>query len=73
MTDQFMYVPSFHFQPIPGCKKYRFTADYLLNLGFIPTHWMNEETLAGENFRVNCLIASADAAGTIAKFLDENK
>ena len=47
--------------------------EYLLNLGFIPTHWMNEETLAGENFWVNCLIASADAASTIAKFLDENK
>ncbi len=38
--------------------------------GFIPTHWMNEEVLAGENFWVNCMIASADAAQALAELLE---
>ncbi len=40
--------------------------------GFIPTHWMNEEVLAGENFWVNCMIASADAAQALAGLLENN-
>lgn len=35
--------------------------------GFIPTHWMDERTLKGHNFWINCMIASANALQTMSE------
>lgn len=40
--------------------------------GMIPTHWMDEDTIKGENFWVNCMIATANAIETMAEFIEEN-
>lgn len=36
--------------------------------GMIPTHWMDEKSLAGDNFWVNCMIYTAGALQTMAEF-----
>lgn len=38
--------------------------------GMIPTHWMDEETLNGHNFWINCMIATADAAAAMSELVE---
>ncbi len=38
--------------------------------GMIPTHWMDEETLAGHNFWINCMIATADVVETMSEIVE---
>lgn len=40
--------------------------------GMIPTHWMNEKTLNGDNFWINCMIATADALETMSGLVEMN-
>ncbi len=40
--------------------------------GFIPTHWMDEKTLNGHNFWINCMIASADAMETMSELVEKD-
>ena len=40
--------------------------------GMIPTHWMDEETLNGHNFWINCMIATADAVETMSELVEKN-
>ena len=38
--------------------------------GMIPTHWMDEKTLDGHNFWINCMIASADAVEVMSELVE---
>ena len=40
--------------------------------GMIPTHWMDEETLNGHIFWINCMIATADAVETMSELVEKN-
>ncbi|MCQ2484091.1 MAG: hypothetical protein MJ168_02010 [Clostridia bacterium] len=40
--------------------------------GMIPTHWMNEETLNGHNFWINCMIATANAVNAVSELTENN-
>lgn len=40
--------------------------------GMIPTHWMDEETLNGHNFWINCMIATANAVEEMAELTENN-
>ncbi|MBP9989043.1 MAG: hypothetical protein KBT46_06045 [Ruminococcus sp.] len=40
--------------------------------GMIPTHWMDEETLNGHNFWINCMIATANTVEAMAEFTENN-
>ena len=39
--------------------------------GLIPTHWMDENALAGDNFWINCMIATADAVRTMSELTEK--
>jgi len=39
--------------------------------GMIPTHWMNQSHLEGENFWINCMLSSARAMAELADFLEK--
>ena len=39
--------------------------------GMIPTHWMDEKTLKGHNFWVNCLIATANAVLALSELTED--
>ena len=39
--------------------------------GMIPTHWMNEISLEGDNFWINCMIATANAVQTMAELVEK--
>ena len=39
--------------------------------GMIPTHWMDEETLNGHNFWINCMIATAEAVDTMSGLVEK--
>lgn len=40
--------------------------------GMIPTHWMDEETLNGHNFWINCMIATADALKAMSELVEKD-
>lgn len=40
--------------------------------GMIPTHWMDEDTLNGHNFWINCMIATADAVAAMSELTEKN-
>lgn len=40
--------------------------------GLIPTHWMDEETLNGHNFWINCMIATATTVQTMSDLVEKD-
>lgn len=39
--------------------------------GMIPTHWLSEESLEGDNFWINCMFVSASLLSELGTFLEE--